>query len=192
MLECDSKGREYTIEGHDITLRIPKGAIAEGTKLHFEIGVAAYGPFKFPENSQPISPIVWLCILDGDSSMLKKPFHLILPHCLIGLSRERLSDHHVAFAKASHLLREQYYNFNKCEIDPLFASSGDKCYGVLKSDHCCFNCLTHDTARETRTDISYCLVRVECTEFTPTRNEVYFAVIYYLDTCKKVRELSHF
>ena len=44
MLEVDCNGREYTNVDHDITLRIPEGAVAEGEKVHFEVGVAMYGP----------------------------------------------------------------------------------------------------------------------------------------------------
>ena len=36
ILEVDCAGREYTNVDHDITLRIPEGAVAEGEKIHFE------------------------------------------------------------------------------------------------------------------------------------------------------------
>ena len=58
ILEVTCAGREYTNVDHDITLRIPERAMAEGEKIHFEVGVAMYGPFTFPENTQPISPIL--------------------------------------------------------------------------------------------------------------------------------------
>ena len=53
MLEIDCAGQEYTnnIIDHDITLKIPEGAVAKGEKIHFEVGVAMYGPFIFPENT---------------------------------------------------------------------------------------------------------------------------------------------
>ena len=94
LLECDCAGREYTNVDHDITLRIPEGAVAEGEKVHFEVGVAMYGPFIFPENSQPISPILWLCLLEEDVE-LKKPFQVILPHYLTGLSEEKMEQHKI-------------------------------------------------------------------------------------------------
>ena len=62
LMECDHTGLDYTVEEHDITLRIPEGAVTVGETIHLEIGVAMYGPFNFPENSIPVSPIVWLCI----------------------------------------------------------------------------------------------------------------------------------
>ena len=44
---------------HDFTLRIPKGAVAEGEMVHFEIAVAMYGPFNLPEGTKLISSILW-------------------------------------------------------------------------------------------------------------------------------------
>ena len=50
--DCDHNALNYVIKDHDITLRIPERAVAEGEKVHFEVGVAMYGPFYHPENSQ--------------------------------------------------------------------------------------------------------------------------------------------
>ena len=99
LFECDCNSQEYTIEEHDITLRIPEGAVSKGEKIHFEIDVAMHGPFTFHENMRPISPVVWLCILE-EGVDLKKPFQLILPHFLTGLSREHVHFHQIQFAKA--------------------------------------------------------------------------------------------
>ena len=99
-------------------------------KVHFEVGVAMYGPFIFPENTQPISPILWLCLLEEDVE-LKKPFQVILPHYLTGLSKERIQNHQVGFAKANHsnftfIDNQMTYKFQHCVIEPqiLHASSG--------------------------------------------------------------------
>ena len=35
ILEIDFSSQRYTLDGHDITLRIPEGAVAEGEKIHF-------------------------------------------------------------------------------------------------------------------------------------------------------------
>lgn len=189
LLECDNRGLEYTNIDHDITLRIPKGAIPEGMKVHFEIGVAMYGPFNFPESVQPVSPIVWLWILEGYDT-LNEPFHLILPHYLTGVTREMLHDHEVGFARASNNYcikgKQRWYEFNPCEIQPLFASSGDKSYGVLESSDCCFYCLEWNTTNKKAMDIGYSLVQIESTNSPPQRSEVHFAAVYALNTCKRV------
>ena len=193
MLEVDFSGQEYTNVDHDFTLRIPEGAVAEGEKVHFEVGVAMYGPFTFPENTQPISPILWLCVLEGDPQ-LRKPFQVVLPHYLTGLGSERIEYHQVRFAKANHndytfIDTQMSYKFHQCATKPLLTSTGYRNYGVLVSKHCCFYCLTAQTSPELAIDAGYCLVRIESC-ISPQRNEFYFAAIYFLETCLKVSQLS--
>ena len=189
LLECNSSGLDCTIDDHDITLRIPEGAVAEGEAIHFEVGVAMYGPFTFPEGTQPISPILWLCPLEEDAE-LKKPFQIILPHYLTGLSKERIQYHQVGFAKANHSNctfedNQISYKFVHCTANPVLASIGHKHYGILKSQHCCFYCLLANQTPELAKDSGYCLVRIEHSPM-PQRDEVYFAAIYFLDTCLRV------
>ena len=188
LLECDCNGREWTNVDHDITVRIPEGAVAEGEKIHFEIGVAMYGPFIFPDNTQPISPILWLCILE-ENVELKKPFQVVLPHYLTGLSKERLQYHKVGFSKASHdhiiVGNQMMYKLQKSEIEPIFASSGCRSYVVLESNHCCFYCLEAKKTPELAMDTEYCLTRIESSR-SPERCEVYFSATYFLETCLRV------
>ena len=190
MLECDCNGQLYTFEDHDITLRIPKGAIAEGKKVHIEIGVALYGPFSFPESTRPISPIIWVCLLEEDAK-LKKPFQLVVPHILTQLSEERVRFHQVGFAKASHILYDYIsdndqmaYKFHDCDTEPLFVSLCGRSYGVLVSQHFCFYCLKAKQTAELAMDAGYILARIEIG--TALRNEVYFCGVYLLETCLRV------
>ena len=191
ILECDYSGLEYTFEDHDITLNIPEGAVAKSQKIHIEIDVTMYGPFAFPRNTLPISPIVWICLLEKDAK-LKKPFQLILPHFLTGLTKDKLYNHQVSFAKAVHHNYtvtvedgQMKYKFNPCESKPLFASSGNKSYAVLKSEHYCFYCLQANHTPELIRDAGYCLTRIERSA-SPQRNEVYFVATYFLKTCIQV------
>ena len=192
LLECDSTGNEWINMEHDITLRIPEGAVAEGEKIHFEIGVAMYGPFIFPDNTRPISPILWLCLLE-ESIVLKKPFQVVLPHYLTGLPKERVQYHQVGFAKANHknvtfVDAQTTFKFENSEIEPVLASSGCRSYGVLISKHCCLFCLKANHTPELAKDAGYCLTRID-SFLTPQRNEVYFSVTYFLETCLRVRYL---
>ena len=185
MLECDCTGREYTNVDHDITLRIPEGAVAEGEKVQFEVGVAMYGPFIFPENTQPISPILWLCL--EEDIQLKKPFRVVLPHYLPGLSKERIEYHQVRFAKANHgdYPNQTSYKFQQCDDKPRLASTGYRNYGVLVSKHCCFYCLQANQTHELAMDAGYCLTRIEYSP-SPQWNEIHFSATYFLDTCLRV------
>ena len=180
ILAVDNSGVEYTIEDHDITLRFPGGCIAEGEKLQLEIGVAMYGPFKFVDDVQPISPILWLCPLDENVTVLNKQFQLILPHFLSG---DKVQDHQVGFAKASHKNYDKnHYIFHVCDTEPIFASTGSKSYGVLETNHCCFYCLQAENTLQIARDAGYALVTLESAK----KQEMYFCAIYLLNTCLKV------
>ena len=190
VLECDSSGKVYTNTEHDITLRVPEGAVAAGEKIRLEVGVAMFGPFNFPDGTQPISPILWLCPLE-ENVQLKKPLQIILPHFLTGVTRERLLYHQICLAKASHSNftfhdQQLYYDFQLCDVNPLFASSGQKSYGMILINHFCFYCLLAKQTPELATDAGYCLVRIE-SFLTPQRTEIFFSVVYFLDTCLKVK-----
>ena len=191
ILECDSNGLKYTNAEHAITLRIPKCAVPDNKKIHFEVGVAMYGPFNFPKNTQPISPILWLCILEKDVE-LKKPIRIDLPHFLSGLTPDRLLlDHQAGFAKANHndaIFKngeQMCYRFFPCEMKSRFVFKGCKGYGILSSYHCCFYCISAKKTPELAIDARYYLVRSEAS-LTPYRNVIIFSVIYFLDTCLKV------
>lgn len=190
VLECDYDGMKHTIEEHDITLRIPEGAVTKGEKFHVEIGVAMYGPFAFSDNTRPISPILWVCFFKEDSIALEQEFQIILPHFLIELTTERLCYHQVGFAKANHKQKHIYtsktnqtvYRFKPCESQTLFASKGGKSYGVLLSDHCCFYCLKAQQSPELARDAGYCLARVE----SWLLSEICFITSFFLKSCIKV------
>lgn len=194
LLECDSRGGQYTIKDHDITVRIPEGAVPAGREIHFEIAVAMYGPFKFLNNSQPISPILWLC-LDDDNSLLSKPFQVILPHFLPDLTKEKASYHRVVFAKANHTDHtledgQMTYKFQPCDIKPRFASCKGRSFGILTTNHCCFFCLQAHQTRELAIEAGYCLARIE-TFISQQRSEIHFAAVYCLPTCLKVSHAKH-
>ena len=187
-LECDWHSQVYTIHDHDITLRIPEGAIPVGKKIRFEIAVVMYGPFIFEENMWPISPILWLCF--KEDIPLDKPFQVILPHFLVGLTKEKALYHQVTFAKATHSEHfiedgQLKYSFKPCTAEPYYASSGGKSYGVLVTKHCCFYCLQAKHTPELVKDASYCLSRIE-SKLDQHRSEIYFSATFFLSTCLKV------
>ena len=190
VFDCSSNGCELDIFDYDITITVPEGAIAEGERKCLEVGVAMFGPFNFTNDSQPISPILWLCFLDDDF-VLKKPIRVTLPHFLKGIARSDLQNHHVTFSKANH--RDShledgsiFYTFKPIEGDFTadFTSSGDKSYGVLETFHCCFLCIEAKKTPQLLTDATFFLVRIESS--CPPRSEVHFATTYFLETCLKV------
>ena len=190
MLECDHHCQVYTIFDHDITIRIPEGAVPTGKKIQLEIAVSMHGPFIFGDNMQPISPILWLCF-EGNIT-LNKPFQVILPHFLTGLTTEKAQHHQVTFAKAGHSEHSiedgqltQRYHFQPCDTEPYFASCGGRSFGVLVTNHTCFYCLQAKKTSELVMDAGYCLAQFEY--LNQRHMEVTFTAVYCLRTCLRVR-----
>ena len=188
VLECDYRGLIHTISDHDITLRVPEGAVTKGDTVHFELGVSMYGPFRFPENARPISPIIWLCLLEEDSE-LQEELEMHVPHFFMHLTEQRIQQHRVRFAKAHHDYSvetrancDMSYNFRQFGSQPSFIHKEGKCYAVLASKHYCFLCLSVDNSRELAMDAGYCLVRIE-----PSPYCVIFLATFFMETCLTVR-----
>ena len=175
---------------HDITLRIPEGAIVttKKGKVHLEIGVAMYGPFSFPDNTRPISPILWLCPVNVDTKFkLKKPFQVVLPHYL----RDKVYDYGIKFAKVEHENfneSKKLYEFGLSEEAGLVSKEGQG-YGIAEMDHFCYICLTAEDKANITNDTSYCLTRIEHI-LQSQRHEVIFCTSYYLPTCLQVLSVS--
>ena len=191
-LECDSSGKEHKFEDHKITFKIPKGTVARGEKVKFEIGVTMYGPFNFPEDTQPISPIIRLNMVEGNSAM-RITFQIILPHFLTGLSADSgFHYHQIELARADYdnyisVNGQKKYTFVHCNIHPHFSSKGIiSCEGLNLTQSSCFYCLLAKQTHELIRDADYYLARIE-NRLSTLRNEVHFTAIYWLKTCIEVR-----
>ena len=204
ILEFDSSGKECTNISHDITLKVPENAIPQGSVIHFEVAVALYGPFKFPESRRPISPILWIC--PQEDIILQKPIEIVLPHILSnGLTAEDISCYDLKFYKADHtdyITRSNgrlQYNFKPLNGDMQFVCERDQSFGILQTTHCCFLCITAVQNAELSHDMAqkkgYCLSCIECLQSpyanVPPRDIVYFCTSFFLKTCLKVGQLDN-
>lgn len=154
-----------------------------------------YGPFILPKNTQPISPILWLCPLGGDF-VVNKPIQIKLSHFLTGLSTEKLQNHGVGFMKANHMEKidqngQIYYKFQDSEGSREFITDDveSKSFGILATKHCCFYCIKADKSPMMTLDATYCVVRIENSSPPNNYYEVHFATIYFLETCLKVSHM---
>ena len=189
-LGCDCNELDYIIADHDITLRIPEGAVAEGEKVHFEVGVVMYGPFIFPENTQPISPILWLHLLEEDVK-LNKHFELILPHCYNG---SVTPPDQISFAIADHRSLKDitsdkdgkpHYLLKLWEMGTTFYI--DQMYGAIQTDlrNHIFCIVKHTEYGNRCQDISFSLARVDLPPSSIVQ-EFHFYGLFNLATHRKV------
>ena len=161
--------------------------------------MALYGPFKFAENRRPISPIFWIC--PQEDIVFQKPIEVVLPHILSNLTQKDVECFGVKFTKADHVdyttdgNGKKKYKFRSLEdAKSEFTSGVNESYGILKTDHCCFFCitaiqddgLTHELALRK----GFCLTCVECTAPHATshqKNVIYFCLSFMLPSCLDVR-----
>ena len=197
--ECDSSGREYTNKNHDITVRIPENAIPQGSIVYFEVATTLFGPFKFPKDRRPISPILWVCT--QEDIIFQKPMEVVLPHILNNQFTTRDVNHFdLQFYKAdhndfsTHIDGCHYYNFKPFDAKMKFICENNESFGILHTTHCCFLCITAKKKGELSHDMAqkkgYCLSCVECLRSPysnlPPRDVVYFCTSFFLKTCLQV------
>ena len=190
VVECDHRGLTHTISDHDITLRVSEGAVSKGDTVHFELGVSMYGPFRFPENTRPISPIIWICLLE-ENYELQEMFEFSVPHFLTYLTEEKICHLQIRLAKAYHKgIGEEdkkfnidcVYNFHLLDSQPSFVSENEKDFAILASKHCCFLSLLAQNTRELAEAAGYCLVRTE-----PSPHIVCFSATFFQKSFINVR-----
>ena len=177
---CDDRGATLSI--HDITVTIPPGAIPDEVTAHIEMGVALYGPFKFPDNCQPVSPILWFCIQEDIELLLPLTFRL--PHVIADLSQANIT-----FAKTNHITyqdsaKRDVFTFERVSNGELdFAKESG--YGILSSKHCCFLCLNAEITKDLALEKGYCL-HILIENRSPASYRILLIFTYFLKTCFEV------
>ena len=190
VIACDHRGIRHTLTDQDITLDIPEGAVPKERVVHLELAVALYGPFSFPANTRPISPILWLC--PQEEVEIKSPIRVTLPHFVTGVSEEELSKLGVTFAKADHNdysgskeSRNVTFNFQTHSEQSNFFSTETQSFGTLETRHCCYLCITAQQCPELARQAGFYFSRIDYV----TKSSTYvtnFCVSFYLPSCIRV------
>ncbi len=186
-IQCTSSGAAVHSEDHDIHINIPEGAILPGETLSIEVGVALFGPFVFPEETVPVSPIVWLCVTSADQQNYQflKPVEITLPHCLDPSSGSS-SLHHRRFLKANHTFSGEgdgFYSMLPTDGTAVFYHG--KALGTLYTDHFCSFCIAERITEDEATAANFCMIMARPKRPQPPY-DIYFGVMFCLATCIKV------
>ena len=190
LIECDCNGRKCVIDGYDIILDVPPGIIPKGKVMKFEVGVIISGPFSFKESTQPISPVLWFHFPNETAeSEQRKLFRIILPHCLVGLTMEKILFHQICFVKANLSVEGEKQQYIFTQYDTAIANflKVDRC-GVLQTECGGLFCITMLKNSECdNTDvISYCLAQVDLPSSPPIYEFDFYALLD-LASHKRVR-----
>ena len=145
----DSVGIVYEDSVHKVSIRIPPGAVPHNSQIILEISVMMFGPFIFPDNLKPISPILRVCGGPVDMDLMK-PVEIALPHCLDikGVTAKELR---VVFGKVRHTdIKKNRYEFECLENE---VTLNDE-QAILFTRHFCDICLlapkTRDVTKRTK------------------------------------------
>jgi hypothetical protein len=139
------------------------------------------GPFIFKENTQTVSPVFWFHFpyeaLESDQKQL---FHIKLPHCLVGLTIEKVLNHQIHFVKADLSCRvegeKERYKFNQCNTAEVDFMTMDKC-GVLKTAYDGLFCITMLRKPDTTDIVSYCIAQVDLPPSPPIYEFDFYALL---------------
>ena len=186
--ECGPQGSIIDLKEHGIRINIPCGAIDR--KVEMEFAVCLTGPFKFPANKRPVSPILWICTRE-DIMKFNKPIEVILPHIFPELSKQEIAELDLSFVKADHSKDysiiddgSKSYSFSEIERSDSHLQGG---YGILNLNHCCYLCIQgNDNNRAIVDKAQYCLSQFHDQFTYESRNVVIFCATYSLKTCLKV------
>lgn len=189
-----NEGKTITCLDHDITIKIPPGAIHSRDQAEIEVGVLLHGPFAFPDGIKPISPILWICA--KPEIKLQKPVEITLPHVLSSLTEKESKIYSISFLKADHRAfvfkqgsSSKYFQFKSYgDTGSTFISN----QGKISTDHFCFLCIGAESSRQLYQRASYCITRIDPKPWPAQNPEttIYFCISYFLTTCIKVINIA--
>ena len=185
--KCGPQGSIIDVKEHGIQINIPSGALDR--KVEMEFAVCLTGPFKFPANKRPVSPILWICTKEHIKKF-NKPIKITLPHIFPELSEQEIAELHLGFVKADHskdysILDDGSKSYSFSEIEGSDSHIQGDGYGILNLYHCCYLCIqSTDNNRAIVSKAQYCLSQFQFT--SESRNVIIFCATYFLQTCLEV------
>ena len=183
-IEVDSAGYVYNNVSHKFSIEFPQGAIPLAKHVYVSIGIMLNGPFIFPSDMKPISPIYWICI--HPEVKLLKSVRIRLPH-IMDCEGRAPTDIPMYFAKALHHnhTNDQHgkvvYSFDKKNKVTIIHGQ----QAEFETDHFCFTCLIEHEDKNKK-HLYCCIPTVDY-----NKSEIYLVVTYLLDTCIEVTQ-NHF
>lgn len=180
VLQITHKADRYSDDDLGLHIEIPDGAILESEKLILNIGVCLQGPFKFPEGSTPITPV--LMLWPKEDVKLDKPLKITLPIIIEQPNTEYLKVLGIHTLKSEHIKHNGLYVFEERSINDLDLSTKDGFeYATFSLSHLCFLTLFADTSKvEIARRGKYCICPLVPLNATSSHTIYYY---YIQPTC---------
>ena len=158
-------------------------------KTFFDFAVCLDGPFEFPRDKRPVSPILWICT-KPHITKFNKPIEVVIPHIFPELSKHDKSELELDIVKADHSIdvRElgdgsKIYTFKSVKDSVSILSKG---IGTISLYHCCYLCVQgKNKSAAIAAKTGFCLSQFHSSK--GTRDVITFCATYFLNTCLEVR-----
>ena len=182
VLSFDHMGAKYRNEGMGVMIEIPEGAVEEGMVVTIKVGIALHGPFNYPTNVHPISPVLLLC--PEKEIHLLKPIKIVLPHIM-----DSLQEDEVMLLKAHH--------FNGCSFTPIKSESMMLFkqkrfnYCLFSINHFCYMCIGRDRSKSEAEKFGYdltCVVPKVCKK----SDKIFIYLSFNMEPCIKVSQTRNY
>ena len=179
------KGLLYDETSLGLCIDFPQGAIPKGQLLKLKVGMCLYGPFKFPDNTSPIAPI--LMLRSQEDIFLQKPVKVTLPHIIHQATENDVEALEIRVVKADHTRDVKTFVFT--DIDPKetninFSQDEDiKEYATFFLSHFCFISLRSATTSEAARKKGFCISPMYPVRVTETTSQYtyHLPITYYMD-----------
>ena len=176
VLSFNHMGAKYRNEGMGVMIEIPEGAVEEGMVFTVKVGIALHGPFNYPINVHPISPVLLLC--PEEEIHLLKPIKIVLPHIM-----DSLQEDEVTLLKAHH--------FKGCSFTPIksesmvFFERKRFNYCLFSINHFCYVCIGKDRSKSEADEFGYKLTCV-MPKICKGHDKIFIYLSFNMKPCIKV------
>ena len=181
----DQNGGQYTSQYHDIRITVPKGAIKKHAVVELQVKVTLHGPYTFPDEKRPISPIVWVGM--SPNIKFKRPIEIRIPH-FAEISPESLNEE-LIFLKTTDWKKtvktygKLYRFFQVAENNQHFNNN----HGTVSTKEACFFCIAGDISSNSTLTANYCLLPVIPRQITQPTWKIHYYFTYLLKSYIHVR-----
>jgi len=138
----DHHGGVLIIEEHDITITVPELAVSKGEEVNLQAVTSLVGPYKIPDDYDPISVFVWI----GADYRFKKPIKITIPHFAFIENLDDIFDIVVLTANKKDIILTEdgdlLFQMHRSLYDYHYEVNSDYC--DYYTDHFCSKCLARN------------------------------------------------
>ena len=139
----DHQGGALMIEDHNVNIAVPELAVSKGETVELQAVASLVGPYKLPDDCDPISVFVWIAA----DYVFKQPVKITIPHFA---SLEQLDDLVVLTTTTSNHVHSKSGDF----VLQMYHQQSEYEHHEVKSDYCdcytdrfCSKCLARSRSR---------------------------------------------